>query len=86
MQQNASQLAADKTFTTIDNLLRSSNQSLLKNAKTLAVFTRNSGLTRSYKIFYTAKDGSVVEADVNNDIFRGKNYILSVFTLIQRSN
>lgn len=67
-------------------MLKSTQNSEITNAITLAVFVRSVGMTKSYKIYYLANNRSVIEAYVNSDIFRNKNYILSIYTLIQRSN
>jgi hypothetical protein len=80
------QISKDKTLDKIDVMLKSSNKSEVKDSTILAVFVRTVGMTRSYKIYYVTNKGNVIEAYVNNDIFRGKSYILSMYVVIQKVN
>lgn len=78
-------MAKDRNLQKIDEMLKSSQKNEIMTSTLLIVFTRNIGMTKSYKIYYYTERGSVIEAYVNNDILRGKNYVISMFTLIQKS-
>lgn len=84
-QLNPDQIKADKNLNKIDDMLRQSNKNDLRGAVLSVAFMRNAGLTRSYKIYYLTDVGSIIEAYVNTDLFRNKNYVLSVYTLVRKT-
>jgi hypothetical protein len=55
-------ISKDKTLDKIDVMSKSSDKSEVKDSTIFAVFVRNIGMGRSYKIYYVINKGIVIYA------------------------
>lgn len=70
----------DPTYVRVDDFLRMVNSQNLKDSKVIAAFYKNSGFSRSYKVYYKASS-KTYEGYVTYDIFRDRLYIINFGTI-----
>lgn len=80
-QLSKEQIDTDPTYKRVNDFLIMVNQPLLDQAKVIAAFFKNSGFSRSYKVYYSVPDMPTYEGYVTYDIFRDKLYIINFGTV-----
>ena len=77
MQLSKEEMETDPTYKRVNDFLMLVNEDSLKNSRVIAAFFKNSGFTRSYKLYYDVPEMPTFEGYVTYDIFRDKLYIIN---------